>query len=102
VKVLVEGITPAPGQVNACKALWNALSIHMSFEVATFCPTLMKHCREIACMRSEMPSKDLTIRTYFAVYSTPGGVTGSLTVKVPKTNKADVETLVRRMVSIIK
>ncbi len=47
-----------------------------------------------------MRSKDKKMRSYFAIFSTPDGVKGSLSVKVPK--KVNVKTLIRRMVGMIK
>jgi hypothetical protein len=49
-----------------------------------------------------MRSKDKKMRSYFAVFSTPEGVKGSVSVKVPKKKRVNVKTLIRRMVGIIK
>lgn len=47
VKILLEGKVPNEEQLEACKALWNALANHMQFNMATFCPTLLNHCHHI-------------------------------------------------------
>ena len=49
-----------------------------------------------------MRSKDKKVRSYFAIFSTPDGVKGSLSVKVPKKKRVNIRALVRRMVGIIK
>jgi hypothetical protein len=49
-----------------------------------------------------MRSKDKKMRSYFAIFSTPDGVKGSLSVKVPKKKRVNIKTLVRRMIGIIK
>jgi hypothetical protein len=47
VKILLEGTLPNTEQLEACRALWNALAAHMEFNMATFCPKLLSHCHEI-------------------------------------------------------
>jgi hypothetical protein len=49
-----------------------------------------------------MRSKDKKVRSYFAIFSTPDGIKGSLSVKVPKKKRVNVKTLIRRMIGIIK
>lgn len=47
VLVQVEGESPTEEQIEACRALWQRLYQDMDFRLATFCPTLLPHCRKI-------------------------------------------------------
>lgn len=49
-----------------------------------------------------MRSKDKKMRSYFAIFSTPDGVKGSVSVKIPKKKRVNVRALIRRMIGIIK
>jgi hypothetical protein len=47
VVVQVEGKSPSPEQIEACRQLWTELYAAMDFRVASFCPALLPHSQTI-------------------------------------------------------
>lgn len=55
VLVQIEGVTPTDDQLEACRTLWQRLYRDMDFRLATFCPTLLPHCRKILGTEDALP-----------------------------------------------
>ena len=47
VLVQLEGLSPTPEQVDACRQLWTKLYAAMDFRVASFCPAMLPHSQAI-------------------------------------------------------